>query len=356
MHVPCAPPSPRNPPMGADPWRRHSVAPRPPRTGYRVISVRIFAPTAAQSSRSNTLRDRYTCRTSYYNHPEVWGPNAAHMSSTSTSTAAQPGGPVPDGLSSLVLSKRYLSCARPPHLYRLEHQNGTAANDPAAVADGNANNDNDDDDNNDDDDDEGCGWSSVGWCAPSPAVAAAVQARYEPSDVFTPLVFEEIRPATASASRSPPAPSSSSWMHHVQPQQQHCATGTGGLPHRRPLQHLSTLPSPAPPPPPPPDRQPQQPSAVSNKSTDPPHRNHHNNNNHHHHHQRHNDDGSGGNNKPGDLSWLVNFQVASIFESTASHGTAGRLFAGDWQEPETLKQQKKKSTKSEQKRKFFVFL
>lgn len=264
-----------------------------------------------------------------------------HMSSTPTPTAAQPGGgggPVSDGLSSLVLSKRYLSCARPPHLYRLEHDSGTATNnDPGGDVDDGGGGDNN---NDDDEDDEDCGWSSVGWCAPSPAVAAAVQARYEPSDVFTPLVFEEIRPA----------PSSSSWMHHnMQPQQQRCATGTSGLPHRRPLQHLSTLPSAAPPPP---ERQQQRPSAVANKSSD-SHRNHHNNN-HHHHHQRHNDDGNGGNNKPGDLSWLVNFQVASIFESTASHGTAGRLFAGEWQEPETLKQQKKK--KSEQKGKFSAFL
>jgi len=209
-----------------------------------------------------------------------------------------------------------LSCARPPHVYKLERENnlldsggggggggggGEMCEDSAIAAD--------------------C-WQSTAWVPPPTAIAA----RYEPSDVFTPLVFEEMQPSP------PPQPQMSMWLRPVerysQPPPQHhhhvqSASGAGNTPQqRRPLQHL-----------PPPAQSSLQPPV----KTEPQHQN---------------------GNKPGDLSWLVNFQVASIFEPTCNGGTtAGGGGAGagvnvvdsEWPEPETLKQ-KKKATKLDQKR------
>lgn len=221
----------------------------------------------------------------------------------SSSKVTQPG-PVSDGLPSLVLSKKYLACARPPQIYKSDHEykdNGIRKESIAAVVD--------------------CSnWQSTAWM-PSPSPVTAVQARYEPSDVFTPLVFEEIQ-SSMSPLPQPPAEQTSMWMrpadrlpvplqHQVpQPQSFHNQVVSGG--QRRPLQHLSL---------------PAQSSLL--KPSD----------------QRNG-------NKPGDLSWLVNFQVASIFEPTCNGTTGGvtggTVFAGEWQEPETLKQ-KKKTIKTDQK-------
>lgn len=235
----------------------------------------------------------------------------------SSSTVTHPS-PLSDGLSSLVLSKRYLACAKPLHVYKLEHENcvkdggGICTDDSAAVA---ASVD--------------C-WPPTAW-VPSPS-ASAVQARYEPSDVFTPLVFEEITQPIASTAQQQ-LPQMSMWLrpvernpplhvlqslqqqqqHHLPPHHQMMQVSSGN--QRRPLQHL-----------PPPAQSSLQPkSSVQN-----------------------------GNNKPGDLSWLVNFQVASIFEPTCNGTTGvggGNVFGGEWQEPETMKLQKKKSAKTDQKRK-----
>jgi len=68
-------------------------------------------------------------------------------------------------------------------------------------------------------------------------------------------------------------------------------------------------------------------------------------------------------NKPGDLSWLVNFQVASIFEPTCNGNTTGgggagagiNILSNEWLEPETLKQ-KKKATKLDQKREYIFYI
>lgn len=232
----------------------------------------------------------------------------------SSSTVTHPS-PLSDGLSSLVLSKRYLACAKPLHVYKLDHENcvkddgGICTDDSAAVA---ASND--------------C-WPPTAW-VPSPT-ASAVQARYEPSDVFTPLVFEEIiQPVVPSVQQQPPP--MSMWIRPVErnpplqllqqlpphsPHHQTVQVVSSGN-QRRPLQHL-----------PPPAQSSLQPKSFFQN----------------------------GNNKPGDLSWLVNFQVASIFEPTCN-GTAGigggNVFGGEWQEPETLKLQKKKTVKTDQKRKY----
>lgn len=166
-----------------------------------------------------------------------------------------------------------------------------------------------------------CGsWQSTAWVS-SPSVTTAVQARYEPSDVFTPLVFEEIQ-SSVSPLPQPPVEQMSMWIRSAdrlpapqhqlpQPQSSHNQAVSGG--QRRPLQHL---PLPAQPPLP-----------------------------------KQSDQWNG--NKPGDLSWLVNFQVASIFEPTCNRttggATGGNAFSGEWQEPETLKQ-KKKTAKTDHKR------
>lgn len=218
-----------------------------------------------------------------------------------------------DGLSSLVLSKRYLACARPPHIYKLNHESrdGDVCIDDSTAVD--------------------C-WPSSAWVpSPTAAIATAVQARYEPSDVFTPLVFEEIHPPPP-----PPPPQQqqqqqllppsqmSAWIrpkrenhnnhgtmvHQPPPTQMQVSVGNN---IRRPLQHL-----------PPP----------AQSGTD-------------HNHQN-------GNNKPGDLSWLVNFQVASIFEpncngSTNNGSVGGNSLVNEWQEPETLKQKKKSAKTADQK-------
>lgn len=230
----------------------------------------------------------------------------------SSSTLVQPG-PMSDGLSSLVLSKKYLACAKPPHLYKLDHENLRAdSNDgPAVIADGDV-----------------CGWQpTTAWGLPSPT-SAAVQARYEPSDVFTPLVFEEIQ-LSGAACPSPQPQITSMWLRPTErlpPSQVHPqlhAPPPGN--QRRPLQHL----------PPPAQSTLQQPAT---KPPGPP--------------QRNQSEGTGGGNRPGDLSWLVNFQVASIFEPTYCNGTVGgacNVIGGEWQEPEMLKQ-KKKFTKTDQKR------
>ncbi|XP_026819837.1 forkhead box protein O1-like [Rhopalosiphum maidis] len=246
--------------------------------------------------------------------------------SSSSSTAVTQPSPLSDGLCSLVLSKRYLSCARPPHVYKLERENnlldggggggGGICEDSSAVA-------------------ADC-WPSTAWVSP-PTASAAVHARYEPSDVFTPLVFEEMQPSPSPPSQmsmwlrpverynqpqsQPPPPPPPPSHHHVQ-----SASGAGNtLQQRRPLQHL-----------PPPAQSSLQPPAKTVSAAEPQNQN---------------------GNKPGDLSWLVNFQVASIFEPTCNGGTAtGGNGAGpgvnvmdtEWPEPETLKQ-KKKSTKLDQK-------
>ncbi|CAH1721062.1 unnamed protein product [Aphis gossypii] len=243
---------------------------------------------------------------------------SSSSSSSSIAAVTQPG-PLSDGLSSLVLSKRYLSCARPPHVYKLERENdlldgggggggggGEICEDSAAIA-------------------ADCSWQPAAWVPPP----TAVNARYEPSDVFTPLVFEEMQPSP------PPQPQMSMWLRPVQerynpppppPQHHHhqvqSASGAGNAQQqRRPLQHL-----------PPPAQSSLQPPV----KTEPQHQN---------------------GNKPGDLSWLVNFQVASIFEPTCNGGTAAggggagagvNVADGEWSEPETLKQ-KKKVTKLDQK-------
>ncbi|XP_022176600.1 forkhead box protein M1-like [Myzus persicae] len=237
------------------------------------------------------------------------------MSSSSSSTAVTQPSPLSDGLSSLVLSKRYLSCAKPPHVYKLERENnlldgggGGGICEDSVAAD--------------------C-WQSTAW-VPPPTATAAVHARYEPSDVFTPLVFEEMQPSS-------PPPQMSMWLrpverHNQQQQQQQQPThhhvqatsGSGNMQQRRPLQHL-----------PPPAQSSLQPPAKITSVAEPQHQNGH---------------------KPGDLSWLVNFQVASIFEPTCNDSTTGGGGAGagvnvsgnEWLEPETLKQ-KKKATKLDQK-------
>ncbi|VVC24572.1 Fork head domain conserved site 2,Fork head domain,Winged helix-turn-helix DNA-binding domain [Cinara cedri] len=206
-------------------------------------------------------------------------------------------GPVSDGLPSLVLSKKYLTCVKPPQVHKLDHENkdfGIRAESIANAVDCSS-------------------WQPTAW-VPSLSPHTAVQARYEPSDVFTPLVFEEIQ-----SSMQPPVEQMSMWIrsadrlpaplqHQVpQPQSLHNQAVSGG--QRRPLQHL-----------------PQ--SSLLKPSVD-----------------------RNGNN-PGDLSWLVNFQVASIFEPTcngpAGSGTGGNMFGGEWQEPDGLKQ-KKKPAKTDQK-------
>jgi len=185
-------------------------------------------------------------------------------------------------------------------------------------------------------------WPSTAWVSP-PTASAAVHARYEPSDVFTPLVFEEMQPSPSPPSQmsmwlrpverynqpqpQPPPPPPPTPHHHVQ-----SASGAGNtLQQRRPLQHL-----------PPPAQSSLQPSAKTASAAEPQNQN---------------------GNKPGDLSWLVNFQVASIFEPTCNGGTAtGGSGAGpgvnvmdtEWPEPETLKQ-KKKSTKLDQKREYIFY-
>jgi len=178
-------------------------------------------------------------------------------------------------------------------------------------------------------------WQSTAWVPPPPA-AAAVHARYEPSDVFTPLVFEEMQ------SPSPPPqahPQMSMWLRPVernnqqQPPHHHvqATSGTGNMQQRRPLQHL-----------PPPAQSSLQPPAKSTLATEPQHQN---------------------GNKPGDLSWLVNFQVASIFEPTCNGNTTGgggagagiNILSNEWLEPETLKQ-KKKATKLDQKREYIFYI
>ncbi|KAE9537189.1 hypothetical protein AGLY_006212 [Aphis glycines] len=234
------------------------------------------------------------------------------MSSSSSSSIAavtQPG-PLSDGLSSLVLVVRQ-TAARLQAGTREQSAgrrggggDGEICEDSAIAAD--------------------C-WQPAAWVPPP----TAVNARYEPSDVFTPLVFEEMQP-----SPPPPQPQMSMWLRPVQerynqpppPQHHHhhvqSASGAGNAPQqRRPLQHL-----------PPPAQSSLQPPV----KTEPQHQN---------------------GNKPGDLSWLVNFQVASIFEPTCNGGTAAggggagagvNVADGEWSEPETLKQ-KKKVTKLDQK-------
>lgn len=240
-----------------------------------------------------------------------------HIRPMSTSTVSE-SNLMTDGLSSLVLSKRYLACARPPHIYKLNHENrddDVCIDDSAAVD---------------------CWPSSVWVPSPTAAVATAVQARYEPSDVFTPLVFEEIQPPPPPPPPQqhqqqqllPPSqmstgirPKRENQNNHTmvhQPPPTQVQVSAGNI--RRPLQHL-----------PPP----------AQSGTD-------------HHHQN-------GNNKPGDLSWLVNFQVASIFEpncngSINSGSGGGNILANEWQEPETLKQKKKSAKMADQKREWNLFL
>lgn len=223
----------------------------------------------------------------------------------SSSKVTQPG-PVSDGLPSLVLSKKYLACARPPQIYKSDQEykdNRIRKESVAAVVDCSS-------------------WQPTAW-VPSPSPVTAVQARYEPSDVFTPLVFEEIQ-SSMSPLPQHSAEQTSMWirpadrlpepLQHQVPQLQslHNQVVSGG--QRRPLQHLPL---------------PAQSSLL--KPSD----------------QRNG-------NKPGDLSWLVNFQVASIFEPTCNGTTGGvtggTVFGGEWQEPETLKQ-KKKATRTDHKSK-----
>lgn len=270
----------------------------------------------------------------------------------SSPTVTQPN-PLSDGLSSLVLSKRYLACARPPHVYKLDHENCSGANDGDVVRIC----------------DDGAADCSV-W----PSSSTTVQARYEPSDLFTPLVFEEIRQPSCSPPPQPLPPPPQHHHHHHHhhhmadnnddacwlrpvdqripflppppqfattplpppPQFDHQALhASGNLLQRRPLQHL------------PPPAQSTLPAAAAKPSSD--------------HHHRRGQQPNG--NKPGDLSWLVNFQVASIFEpttvcdetaATEGSGGTGNVFGGEWQQPETLKQ-KKKNAKTEQKREYLFY-
>lgn len=293
---------------------------------YMPFAIYRWAPRPSHPWGSHIRARRGTSATGplYHGGARISAPTAephAAAGPMSSSTVTHPS-PLSDGLSSLVLSKRYLACAKPLHVYKLEHKNCVkdggriCTDDSAAVAAS-----------------TGC-WPPTAW-VPSPS-ASAVQARYEPSDVFTPLVFEEITQPIATSVQQH-LPHMSMWLRPVernpslhvlqslqqqqQQQQQHppphhqmMQVSSGN--QRRPLQHL-----------PPPAQSSLQPkSSVQN----------------------------GCNNKPGDLSWLVNFQVASIFEPTCNGTTGtggGNVFGGEWQEPETLKLQKKKTAKTDQKRK-----
>jgi hypothetical protein len=272
------------------------------------------------------------------------------MSSSTTVNSGQPRQPPPqlsDGLSSLVLSKKYLACARPPHVYKLDHENRDDGGEMCYGGEPSS---------------AEC-WEQTAWGAPpSPVVAAAVQARYEPSDVFTPLVFEEIRPPSPEQpppmwirtaerfpngtvlqvhhhhlhhhhQQPPPTPPPQQPLHHHQHRQhlhhlhqgQHPQHVAGGYPARRPLQHL---------PPPVQSSLSAKPSASEAVQ------------------QQQQPDG----NKPGDLSWLVNFQVASIFEPTGG-GVGSNVSAGEWsQEPADALKPKRKAAAprptADQKREF----
>ncbi|XP_050434779.1 forkhead box protein R1-like [Adelges cooleyi] len=197
------------------------------------------------------------------------------MSSTVT-----PPNLISDGLSSLVLSKRYLAYARPPHLYKLEHEQQP---DPQeAVVD----------------------WQPTAW-VPTPlqqqppiqitTTPPAVQARFEPSDVFTPLVFEAQRPQ-----QPPPL-----WKRTAEqmPRETHIMRPPQPPHPAKNCNYRSPQPSP-------PDQQA---------------------------------------NRPDDFSWLVNFQVASIFETnTTVTAICGNADSDNWHEQEVQKQ-KRKVAKPEQK-------
>lgn len=315
LHVPC-----NRPPMSAPPSQR--VETTFSHTHKHIIRYIVllllssaveFYPRARHFSTDPRLVQRSTDRP---------------MSSLSSSIAFTQPSPLSDGLSSLVLSKRYLSCARPPHVYKLERENklldGGGGGGGVGFCEDSAATD--------------CsGWPSTAWV--SPPTASAVHARYEPSDVFTPLVFEEMQPSPPTQ----PQPQMSMWLrpaerHNQQPPQLHpltphhqhlhvhAASGAANVQQRRPLQHL-----------PPPAQSSLQPLNKISSATEPHHQN---------------------GNKPGDLSWLVNFQVASIFEPTCNGSFTGggagvNVMGSEWTEPAEMLKQKKKTTKLDQKREYF---
>ncbi|XP_050544929.1 uncharacterized protein LOC126907588 [Daktulosphaira vitifoliae] len=187
-----------------------------------------------------------------------------------------------DGLPSLVLSKRYLAYANPPQLYKLEHEQ--QQDQPNTFVD----------------------WQPGTWKPSLPRQQSntemtctppqTVRARFEPSDVFTPLVFEAQQPQ-----QPPPL-----WI--------------------RPTEYRTTRECPAQ------NRlqtRPQTSRRSSTQSSPDSYEQYQNNN-------------------PGDLSWLVNFQVSSIFEPNNSQTTAGRSNIHNWHDQDTQKF-KRRVAKSESK-------
>lgn len=213
-------------------------------------------------------------------------------------------GQLSDGLSSLVLSKKYLQGARPPHLFKLERGDvgGDAINYRAV-----------------DDYCYGGDWQPTTAWVQVPRLSAAanssaVQARYEPSDVFTPLVFEE---TFETAQHSAAAASSTVLLQTIRRPLQHLPPPAQSATQKRPAANKPSAVAAAEP------LRPQRDSRAGGKCTAAPL-----------HHQ------------PGDLSWLVNFQVASIFESALDDGPAG---AGPQESAETQRQKKRVAVKTEPK-------